>query len=400
MAFDSRSYWLMPHGLTGILNTVFWPGAATAPRRRIAFPIRAPAKDALALGEHSFWRGVMQGRTVALQGDNSVGKYDLFEEGASHVLYWGTFRGNGYYGAEESHAFAAPFPWLANLVNVGDVSEQSVTDTVLEPHHRTVQHVDESTFRTQVVAHYDSWRDPDSGTSYRDVLEMNYWSRYPEPASREVYWLGNGLGTLRFETFNPLEPSGVHYQYAERFEPATPPDQPARPWYDPFKSATHVRNGYCEDFLLTPVQGGEVGRYLRGWSGSPDAVITTDGGDPGTSPWKIALRGANGGGDTQADFVVSTDWIPATPGARYRLSGSIWRVSARDNAYLDFNDGLGQGGNFPDAQALARGTQVWERVAAETTLGPATTAIRVRFVRDGASEANAYCDGITLQRVD
>ena len=59
----------------------------------------------------------MQGRTVALQGDNSVAKYDLFEEGASHVLYWGTFRGNGYYGAEESHSFTAPFPWLANLVN-------------------------------------------------------------------------------------------------------------------------------------------------------------------------------------------------------------------------------------------------------------------------------------------
>jgi hypothetical protein len=263
-----------------------------------------------------------------------------------------------------------------------------------------VRHVDESTLRTQIVAHYDSWRDPDSGTTYRDVLEMHYWSRYPEPSSKEVYYLGNGLGTLRFETFNPLEPSGVHYQYAERFEPQTPPDQPARPWYDPFKSATHVPNGYCEDFLRPPVQGGEVGRYLRGWSGSPDAVITTDGGDPGTSPWKIALRGSNGGGDTQADFVVTTDWIPATPGARYRLSASVWRVSARDNAYLDFNDGVGQGGNFPDAQALARGTQVWERVAAETTLGPATTAIRVRFVRDGASEANAYCDGITLSRVD
>jgi hypothetical protein len=204
MAFDARSYWLMPHGLTGILATVFWPGTPAVPRRRMPFPILAPAKDALALGEHSFWRGVMQGRTVALQGDSSVAKYDLFGEGASHILYWGTFRGNGYYGSEESHAFAAPFPWLANFVNVGDVSEKSVTDTVLDPRHRGVQHVAETTLRTQVVAHYDSWRDPDSAATYRDVIEMHYWSRYPEPSSKEVYHLGNGLGTLRFESMNPV----------------------------------------------------------------------------------------------------------------------------------------------------------------------------------------------------
>jgi hypothetical protein len=47
---------------------------------------------------------------------------------------------------------------------------------------------------------------------------------------------------------------------------------------------------------------------------------------------------------------------------RYRLSGSLWRVSAADNVYLDFNDGVGQGGSFEDAQALATSTEVWERV--------------------------------------
>ena len=62
-----------------------------------------------------------------------------------------------------------------------------------------------------------------------------------------------------------------------------------------------MRNGFCEDFLISPAQGGAVSDYLRGWSGSKDAVITTDGGDEGTSPWKIALRGTTGGGDGDVD---------------------------------------------------------------------------------------------------
>ncbi|HUL60540.1 MAG TPA: hypothetical protein VLU43_14765, partial [Anaeromyxobacteraceae bacterium] len=81
-------------------------------------------------------------------------------------------------------------------------------------------------------------------------------------------------------------------------------------------------------------------------------------------------------------------------------SGSVWRVSAADNAYLDFNDGIGQGGNFADAQALSTRTEVWERVSTEAAVGPQTTGIKVRCVRDGANQGNAYFDGITLQRAD
>jgi hypothetical protein len=413
----------MPHGLKGFLTTVFWtdsargrghkkkaiargstatgraPGVLDVPRS-MPFPLLAPGKLAAARGEHAFWRGMLWGKTVALQGDSSFTKFDLFELAGSQILYWGTFRGNGYYGSEESHSLAAPFTWLDRFMNVGDFKQQSVTDTLLDPRHRKVANSDSLLFRTELVAHHDTWRDPDSGILYEDVLELHYWGRYPSPASREVYHLGKGLGTIRFESFNPQEPSGVRIQYAESFEPFSPPDMPALPWFDPFQSATHVRNGFCEDFLIAPVPGGAVGRYLRGWTGTDDAVITTDGGDPGTSPWKIALRGSTGGGDTVADFVISADWIPVTPGRRYRLSGSLWRVGAQDNVYLDFNDGIGQGGSFPDAQAISRQVEVWERVATEATVGPTTTAIKVRCVRDGANRGNAYCDGITLQRVD
>jgi hypothetical protein len=399
--YDMFAYWLMPHGLRGLLTTVFWPHAASpGPGPRRVFPLLAPGKIDRDVGEHAFWRGSLWGRTVALQGDSTFTKYDLFEIAGSQLIYWGTFRGNGYYGSEESHSLSPAFGWMDRSMSVGDFKQQSVGDSVLDPRLRREASSGPLPLRVEIVAHHDTWEDPDSHIQYTDVLEVSYWGRFPDPGSREVYHLGNGFGTIRFETFNPQEPSGVHYQYAQSFERFTPPDLPTLPWFDPFQNTTYVPNGYCEDFLRPPVQGGEVGTYLRGWSGSKDAVITTDGGDEGTSPWKIALRGLAGGGDATADFVISSEWIPVTPGKRYRLSGSLWRVSAADNVYLDFNDGVGEGGDFDDAQAMASSTEVWERVSAEATVGRATTAIRVRCVRDGASEGNAYCDGITLQRVD
>jgi hypothetical protein len=70
---------------------------------------------------------------------------------------------------------------------------------------------------------------------------------------------------------NQKEPSGVRCQYAERFETFTPGEPPALPWFDPFRNATHVPNGFCEDFLRTPVQGGErpseSASRVRGGSG-------------------------------------------------------------------------------------------------------------------------------------
>ena len=285
-------------------------------------------------------------------------------------------------------------------MSVGDFTQQRVTDSVMDPRLRKTARSGEGTLRVDIVAHHPVWRDPDTRIEYRDVIEVHYWGRYPEETSKEVYHLGRWLGTIRFETLNDQEPSGVQRQYAEYFERYTPPDQPSVPWFDPFNNRTYVRNGYCADFLQPPAQGAPVATYLRDWSGTTDAVITTDAPDEGTGPWKIALRGSTGGGDSTADFGITSDWIPVTPGRRYRLSGSLWRVSKDDNVYLDFNDGVGQGGHFKDAQAMASRVHVWERVAAEAMVGPTTTAVKVRCVRDGANRGNAYCDGITLQRLD
>ncbi len=65
--YDTYAYWLMPHGLLGLMTTVFWPSARRAPlpRRRGArspypgprmpFLALAPGKMGRAVGEHTFW---------------------------------------------------------------------------------------------------------------------------------------------------------------------------------------------------------------------------------------------------------------------------------------------------------------------------------------------------------
>ena len=128
----------------------------------------------------------------------------------------------------------------------------------------------------EVVAHYESWTDPDSRIGYNDVLEVHYWGRYPEETSKEIYFLAPWLGTIRFVSLNEREPSGVHYQYAEYFERYSPPDTPTFPWFDAFENRTHVPNGFFEDFLASPVNGAPIAGRLRGWSGSRDAVISND----------------------------------------------------------------------------------------------------------------------------
>ena len=104
-----------------------------------------------AVGEHTFWRGSLWGRTVALQGDSSFTKFDLFELTDSRLLYWGTFRGNGFYGSEESHSFSSPYGWMDRWMSVGDFTQQRITDSVMDPRLRTTAQSGEGTL--QDLAH-------------------------------------------------------------------------------------------------------------------------------------------------------------------------------------------------------------------------------------------------------
>jgi hypothetical protein len=65
---------------------------------------------------------------------------------------------------------------------------------------------------------------------------------------------------------------------------------------------------------------------------------------------------------------------------------------------LDFNDGIAQGASFTDVQAPATTNNAWQYREAIVTLPAATPSIKVRAVRDGSNQGNAYFDGIMLQR--
>lgn len=377
--YDMYNYWLMPQGLVEQNSNLLWNGT-TVP------------------GEHCFWRGTLWGRTVALQGDPSFTSYDLFVDGGSRLEYWATFRGNSY-NAPVSHSFGSPFYWMNRFMSVGNAMENALPVKALDSQLRKVASSGTVTMRLEVNNHFNTWTLPETGVTYSDVLQVTFWSDKNVPSSKEVYYLANGKGTIRFESSNSGEPSGVRVSWATSFVNKAV-NNPTLPWFDPFQNTNFVPNGFFQD-ITSAINGGLVSTYLRSWSGSSnDVVITTDGTDPGAGNWKIALRGWTGGGDSTADAAITSSFIPVTPGKTYRLSGWLWRVSASDNLYLDFNDGFGQGGNFTDGQALATATNTWEYRSVDVRVGPATTGIKVRCVRDGANSGNGYCDGLQIQRVD
>jgi hypothetical protein len=379
--YDMRDYWLMPQGKYTELFTVFRSGGG------------CPGGTGVA--QHAFWRGTLQGRTVALQGGTDLAQgysaYDIFEETGSTIAYWGTFRGNDYsLASPTSNSFSSPYTFMNNFMAVNGSTSGTITDNAMDNRLRKKVSSTSQMLSVAVQAHFATWTDPDSGTQWSDVLKVLYTiGNRPE-----TYYLANSIGTVRFESGDPNEPSCVIKQYATDVLSYTQSASPLRPWYDPFSNNTYAPNGFFEDFLLTPVNGGApLASYERSWSGnSADVVLTNDAGDPGTSPWKVAMRGATGGGDSSADAAMSAV-IPVVPNATYRLSGYLWRTSGSDRVYIDFNDAP-----F-DVDIQTSQTNAWQLVQDQVNVGVATS-IRVRCLRDMANQGNAYCDGITLQRVD
>jgi hypothetical protein len=164
---------------------------------------------------------------------------------------------------------------------------------------------------------------------------------------------------------------------------------------------TFVPNSFFEEFNVYPVDGGLVSTYARYWQGSSkDVVITTLHSAPGQKLgiWSTVFRGGSVGlgGDWNPDSAMTTPWIPVTPGKKYRLSGWLLRTDPADNVYLDFNDGRGRGGSFPDGHAFARSVHVWEFQYVDVQVGPWTTGVQVRCVRDGANRGNAHFDGLMI----
>lgn len=393
-SYNVWDYYLKPSGYTGHSTAQMWNGSTLQ-------------------GETVFWRGTKWGKTMILQGDTSMTRYDILEETSNQLLYYGSFRGNqntsvsGGTQAVESHLLKNPFVWMNKVMSVGSVLETTVDRITLEPEPRSVSDRSWVTMRMEFNQHLSSYTIPETiGTgnviTYSDVIKMTFFSNKADASSKEIYWFAKGKGVVRFEAFNPAEPSGVHTSYITHFSQLSL-NSPTDPWFGPFASPNNFQQwgvSFARDgsFEFSQAWNNGHASWVRG---SSDCVFTTDGGStPGHGTWRVALRGSTGGGDSNADAFESRNWVPVTSGATYRLSGYIWRVSSSDNAYLDFDDGNGYGGSFSDAHASSSQTHTWEFVSTSVTIPSGVTGVRIRGVRDGSNIGNAYFDDIVLQRTN
>jgi hypothetical protein len=391
--YDAYSYFLMPQGLVAKTKNESFNGSYVT----------------LVDGEYCFWRGTRWGRQVALEGDPSFTRYALFVETDTRLEFWGNFRGNDFHPGEISTAHGSPFYWMNRSVQVGDVMTNTVLVKDLSSDKRRITRSVNATMSLTIDAWYATWTNA-GGKTFSDVLKVTYTSNTAAPQNKLVLYLAKGKGRVQYEVFSGGSRPFPRGWVVEHVTKAV--SSPTLPWYGPFptpvtfadfQNTTFVPNGWFEEMIQPPVQGGPVSTYLRSWQGSSqDVVITTDAPRNGLSPWKISLRGASPGlgGDGLADAAITRSWIPVTPGRIYRLSGWLLRGETSDNVYLDFNDGQGYGGGFTDGQAMARSTHVWEFQSVDVRVGPTTRGIRIRCVRDGANLGNGYCDGVMLQRVD
>jgi len=328
--FDMREYWLMDQGTYMKLYTVFKNGSIDPE------------------ATHAFWRGSFLGKTVALQGgiafNDDRAAYDIFEIASNNIKYWGSFRGNSLQSqSQKSNAFNQAIVFMPNFMSLKQSTSETVFDNEMANNHRKISQSDTYTYRLTVDDYLSSWLDTDSGNIWKDVLKI----RIDFPSGYELYWLArrlliNGIeytkhyGTVRFESYCP-DHSNVSKQYAT---PNTytgdgnyplysySPPAPIIPWYDPFSLWTYVPNGFFEDHLKTPVNGGwPLKNYERSWTGySPpgnpnleDVAVSNEKPNSQTSTWKVVLRKLP---TTGWDYAIS-DSIPVIPNKTYRLSGWI-----------------------------------------------------------------------------
>lgn len=167
-------------------------------------------------------------------------------------------------------------------------------------------------------------------------------------------------------------------------------------------NASSIRSGTLlnPSFDYPTLASGTHASRLSGWTGlTKDCLVTSqDGSMPVTQ--SVCLVGwYNGVGDYSADAVLS-DWINVNSNKRYRLSGYIYKCSTQDNAYLDFNDGIGWPANFTDVQVGATSTFQWQYVSVEIYIPWNVSKIRVRCVRDGANRYNALFDRLSFEQIN
>ena len=140
-------------------------------------------------------------------------------------------------------------------MSVGQAKENTFQVRVMDPRLRREVNSGTVTMRLEINELLPSFTVPESGTTYFDVLKITFFSDKNNPSSREVYHLARGKGTIRFESSNTGEPSGIQVAWATRFRNLTI-QAPTNGWFDPFFTSggkkTAVLNGFFEDSFAAP----------------------------------------------------------------------------------------------------------------------------------------------------
>ncbi len=398
--FDMFEYWLAPHG------------QAVAVGARPGDGRMAAAGDSLLV--RSFWRGDLWGRKVALLGDPGGERYDIFEEVAAGLDYWGTYEG-GAAGAEDrpSTSLDRPFRWMNRFMAVGDAVESPVAGRLLSGRTRNQEGVVETTMRLEVLSHRAWFTIPAvDGPAFEDVLAVRFWPDAERPEAHDTFHLARGFGAVYWKRSGVAAPGEVVEWWAvEKALTPVAPVAPSVPWFDPFAPGwpkTAVVNGNLEDFgsavnaasASNGLEGARVASAaVPGWAAdSDDAVIGRTPSGLAGGAWSLLLRGSEGGGDGAADEAIAEDWIPVE-GGTYRLSACMMRESAADNVTVDFDDGRGRDADFADAHLVAASTGTWECRAVTKCIPASVGAVRIRAARDGANLGDAWFDRVELKRI-
>ena len=389
--FDMFEYWLLPRG------------SALTVQARLRDGRIAPAEGSSYL--RSFWRGDLWGRNVALLGDPSGERYDIFEEVENGLDYWGTFEGAAAGDeARPSTSLDRPFRWMNRLMAVGEVVESPVTGRLLSNRRRTQESVLEATMRLEVVSHRASFTIPAAdGLTFEDVLEVRFRPDVERAEAHDTFYLARGFGAVYSRRSAVAAPGGVVEWWAvEKALTPVVPAPPLVPWFDPFSPGwpkTAVLNGNLDD-SADGVEGGQVrNSEAPGWTAdSGDAMIARPPSGLDAGSWSMLLRGSDGGGDGAPDAAITEDWIPVE-GGTYQLSACMRRENARDNVLVDFDDGAGRDADFADAHLVAGATGTWECRAVTKCIPGSVGAVRIRAARDGANLGDAWFDRIELKRI-
>ncbi len=389
--FDMFEYWLLPRG------------SALTVQARLRDGRIAPAEGSFEV--RSFWRGDLWGRKVALLGDPSGERYDIFEEVEDGLDYWGTFEGVAAGDeARPSGSLDRPFRWMNRFMAVGDAVESSVTGRLLSNRRRNQESSAEATMRLEIVSHRASFTVPEvDGLTFEDVLEVRFWPDVERAEAHDTFYLARGFSAVYSRRSGVTAPGGVVEWWAvEKALTPVAPSAPSVPWFDPFSPGwpkTAVLNGNLDDFA-NGVEGGQVrSSEVPAWTAdSGDAVIAQPPSGLDAGSWSMLFLGSDGGGDSAPDVAITEEWIPVE-GGTYQLSACMRRESSGDNVLVDFNDGMGRDADFADAHLVATSTGTWECRAVTKCIPGSVGAVRIRAARDGANLGDAWFDRIELKRI-